>query len=83
VVRIMNSKFFDEIASLMLGTAEHMIAKRPAEYGDPISCLRGGIMWAMLSVEMSNGTSKEDLLKFMGNMYDILNDNARDQKSKN
>ena len=78
-----NSKFLDEIAGLVLGTAEHMIARRSEENGDPISCLRGGLMWAVLSVEMSNGTSKEDLLKFMGNMYDILSDNEKDPRSRN
>lgn len=79
----MNSKFLDEIAGLVLGTAEHMIAKRSEEHGDPVSCLRGGLMWAVLSVEMSNGTSKEDLLKFMGKMYDILVDGEKDPKTKN
>lgn len=61
-----------EIACLVLAAAENTIAQRPSEYDNPELSLRGGIMWAMLSVEVGHGTSKEDLLKCVGRLYDIM-----------
>lgn len=68
----MNSKVIGEIAHIVLNVAEDNIVKKNVIIEDQGLCLRGSLLWAMLSVELGHGTSREVLLTTVARMYDII-----------
>lgn len=69
----MSGKIVVEIAELVCETAESLIVKRMEKGDDPLVILRGSLMYALISCELSAGASREEILDFVNKLYDILN----------
>jgi hypothetical protein len=77
-------KLVYEVARLVSETATDKVAECVEETDNsPIrdekpttnaSAVTGGLMLALVANEVQRGTSKEDLIKFMSTVYDIVND---------
>ncbi len=72
----MCGKIVHEIAELMCETAEHRILQCMQKGDDPLLILRGSLMYALVSCELSSGTSREEIHEFVNRLYDILNQPA-------
>lgn len=69
----MSGKIVAEVAELVCETAEGLILKRMEKGDDPLIILRGSLMYALVSCELSAGASREEILDFVNRLYDILN----------
>lgn len=63
-----------EVARLVSETASDKIAECMEERDDLPIHVRGSLMLALVANEVQRGTSKEDLVKFMETIYDIVSD---------
>ncbi len=72
----MYGKIVHEVAEIMCEKAEDMILQRMDRGDDPMLLLRGSLMYALISSEMSAGATREDVLSFVGKLYDILDDRS-------
>jgi len=68
----MNGKIVQEIAELMCRAAGGVILERMEKGDDPLIILRGSLMYALVSCELTGGTSREEVLAFVNSLYDIL-----------
>lgn len=72
----MTGKIVHEIAELMCEKAGDLILERVKSGDDPMLILRGSLMYALISCELTNGASREEILQFVEKVYDILNQPA-------
>ena len=65
-----------EIAALVSETASEKIVEQLSEGEDPQSAYRGALCLALVAHESEKGTTKEELMAYLGKFYDIVHEPA-------
>ncbi len=68
----MTKPAFHIIANAIVSTAELHVSKQMMPGECPDASIRGSLLYATISTEISSGTSREDLLRIVGLLYDVL-----------
>lgn len=62
-----------DVARLVSDTAEQKIAECGGCGEDSHITLRGSLILALIATEAEHGTSKEELVRFVERIYDVIN----------
>lgn len=79
----MSGKIVHEVAELLYEAAIKAILQKISSGQDPMIVLRGSLMYALISCEISNGATCEDIVCFVNKLYDILNHSDTSQSNLN